>query len=104
MNGQRVQSLSVNSGGWQTVGKKSLKVSLQKGRNTIRLSNASGWMPDIDYIDLVTTTPNAIRATSASGRQSAERSFDLSGRPANASTPIRIQNGKKIVGSHVRVH
>ena len=104
VNGQRVQSLSVNSGGWQTVGKKSLKVSLQKGRNTIRLSNASGWMPDIDYIDLVTTTPNAIRATSASGRQSAERSFDLSGRPANASTPIRIQNGKKIVGSHVRVH
>ena len=52
VNGQRVQTISVSSGSWNTVAKKTVSIQLKKGRNTIRLSNATGWMPDIDYIDV----------------------------------------------------
>ncbi|MBR1933758.1 MAG: alpha-galactosidase [Prevotella sp.] len=94
VNGQRVQTVSVNSGGWSTVAKKTLKVNLQKGRNTIRLSNATNWMPDIDYIDLTPTTPSGIHA--ATSRSSLDaHPYDLTGRPATSSSTIRIVNGKK---------
>lgn len=52
INGQHVKTCSVNSGSWRTVAKKTVSIQLRKGRNTIRLSNATGWMPDIDYIDV----------------------------------------------------
>jgi len=63
VNGQRVKTLSVNSGGWNVVGKTELTVTLQKGRNSIRLSNTQGWMPDIEYIELAPVVPSAVRAT-----------------------------------------
>ena len=53
VNGKEVQTASVNSGGWQTVARQELTVTLKKGRNEIRLSNRTGWMPDIDFIELV---------------------------------------------------
>ncbi len=53
INGETIDVLTVNSGGWDTVGSKTLKVNLQKGENTITLSNASEWMPDIDCMTLV---------------------------------------------------
>ena len=52
VNGQEMQTASVNSGGWQTVARQELTVTLKKGRNEIRLSNCTGWMPDIDFIEL----------------------------------------------------
>lgn len=52
VNGQEVSTISVNSGGWQTVGTQCIKVCLEKGHNVVRLSNATDWMPDIDYIQL----------------------------------------------------
>ena len=60
VNGKKIQTVNVNSGGWDKVGKRTLDIELQKGDNTIRLSNATGWMPDIDYIELTNTTPTAI--------------------------------------------
>ena len=96
VNGSRVKTLSVNSGGWSTVAKKELKVTLQKGRNTIRLSNASDWMPDIDYIDLVPVNPTAISDAVSTVRQQAARSYDLSGRPYK-SGPIAIRQGRKVL-------
>lgn len=53
VNGDEPQILSLNSGGWSTVGKKEVTVTLQKGNNIIRLYNPSGWMPDIDCMDLM---------------------------------------------------
>ena len=97
VNGQRVQTVSVNSGGWQTVGKRNVSVTLQKGRNTIRLSNPTGWMPDIDYIDLVSNTPSDIQAMSLENTTNTESSFDLLGRPYHSNTRIIVQNGKKIL-------
>ncbi len=55
VNGRRVKTVSANSGGWQKVGTVSMAIELQEGVNTIRLSNASGWMPDIDYMEIVRT-------------------------------------------------
>ena len=42
----------LNSGDWKTIGNKTITVKLNKGYNTIRLSNANGWMPDVDKIQL----------------------------------------------------
>lgn len=54
VNGQTVKSLSgLNSGNfttrWNTV---DVNITLSKGVNTIRLSNADGWMPNIDCMTL----------------------------------------------------
>ena len=94
VNGQRVQTVSVNSGGWSTVAKKSVTIQLQKGRNTIRLSNATSWMPDIDYIDLTPTTPSGIRAAIDTPQVSSSY-FDVAGCPATSNSAVHIKNGKK---------
>ena len=52
VNGKAVKTLTVNSGNWNKVGTVAVPVKLKKGKNTIRLSNPKGWMPDIDYIEL----------------------------------------------------
>ena len=95
VNGMRLQTVSVNSGGWSNVAKKSIKIQLQQGRNTIRLSNATNWMPDIDYIDVIRTTPSSIPTIKAA--PSSTTVYDLSGRSASKGTGILIQNGKKTI-------
>jgi hypothetical protein len=99
VNGQRVHTLSLNSGGWATVAEKEVKITLQKGRNIIRLSNSAGWMPDIDYIDLKSTALSGIRAMKTVPAMRDSQDFDLSGRPARQGARLRVQHGKKIVKS-----
>lgn len=53
VNDEEVQTLSLNSGGWSTLATIEVDVTLKKGNNIIRLSNASAWMPDIDCMDIV---------------------------------------------------
>lgn len=97
VNGKRVQSVNVNSGGWQTVGKKNVTIQLQKGRNTIRLSNATYWLPDIDYIDLKPVIPNDIQVGTFVNPSNSSHSYDLVGRPSQSNTLVRIQNGRKFI-------
>lgn len=52
VNDGEVQELSLNSGGWSTVAKKEVEVTLQQGNNVVRLYNPSAWMPDIDCMEL----------------------------------------------------
>ena len=54
VNGKDVKTLSCNSGGWGTIGSKSLSVELEPGENVIRLYNksSSSWMPNIDCMTL----------------------------------------------------
>jgi hypothetical protein len=69
---------------------------LQQGQNTIRLSNTTDWMPDIDYIDVVSTAPTAIREI-VNSKLSNSQIYDLSGR--KVTTPrkgINIINGRKV--------
>ena len=52
VNGQKVKTVTVPARDWgerQTV---TVDVNLKKGDNVIRLSNANGWMPDIDAMTL----------------------------------------------------
>ena len=100
VNGKRVQTISANSGGWDKVGKKTLTVELQKGSNVIRLSNASAWMPDIDYIDVESTTPTAIGKVIVSKAASDQKLYDLRGvphAPQSARRGIFISEGKKVL-------
>ena len=54
INGVLVKTLTVNSGNASTVKLTApVTIHLKKGYNEIRLSNAKGWMPDIDYIEVV---------------------------------------------------
>ena len=52
VNGKKPQTLTLNSGDWKKVGTASVTVKLKKGNNVIRLSNPTGWMPDIDYMEI----------------------------------------------------
>ena len=97
VNGEKVETVSCNSGGWQQVGTKTLTILLQPGQNTVRLSNATNWMPDMDYIELVPTNPSAIKET-VNSKLSNSQIYDLSGR--KVATPrkgINIINGRKVL-------
>ena len=96
MNGKKATSFSANSGGWQQVGTKTVTIELQKGQNTIRLSNATNWMPDIDYINIVPVVPSDIEPVTI--QQGDAAIYDLSGRKiATPHKGIYINNGRKVV-------
>ena len=99
VNGRKVKTLSCNSGGWGTVGKKTTTIQLEQGDNQIRLYNTSGWMPDIDYIELECTTPTAINSIQSSKSDAREATYNLQGQPVNPQKAhgIIIQKGKKIM-------
>ena len=98
VNDMVVETVNVNSGGWQTVGKKKIQVQLQPGRNTIRLSNASNWMPDIDYIEVMPSEEASAIPPSATSNGS-QLLYDLQGRRVTSiQTPgLVITNGRKYV-------
>jgi hypothetical protein len=52
VNGEEIQSLSLNSGGWNIPKTATLTINLHKGVNTIMLCNSNAWMPDIDCLVL----------------------------------------------------
>lgn len=51
-NGKDTVLTNLNSGGWTTIKTNTYKISLKKGYNTIRFSNATAWLPDFDKIQL----------------------------------------------------
>ena len=99
VNGKTVKTQSYNSGSWDKVGEKSLNITLEPGDNVIRLSNTSGWMPDIDYIDVIPegeTGVEEVKATKTEGQQL----YNLQGRKVKESQARGIVisgNGKKYV-------
>ena len=87
------------------MGTKTLTIQLQQGQNTIRLSNATNWMPDIDYINVVSTNPSGIVPID-NGQltidNEADAVYDLQGRKiANGQMPkakgLYINNGRKVL-------
>ena len=53
VNGGEALEFTGNSGGWNTVGYTEFDVVLEKGENVIRLFNESGWIADIDRMELI---------------------------------------------------
>ena len=98
VNGKKVQTVNVNSGGWSSVGRRNIDINLEKGYNIIRLSNATGWMPDIDYMELKLTEPSAIENITMTPDNDAP-TYDLQGRRINPNQTrgIVITNGQKIL-------
>ena len=53
VNGSRVGTITTHSRNWNEPARISFDITLRPGNNTIRLSNANGWMPDIDCMTLI---------------------------------------------------
>lgn len=53
VNGGIPQTYNGNSGGWEKVATVEFDVVLDKGENVIRLYNETGWMADIDKMEIV---------------------------------------------------
>ena len=99
VNGKKVQTVSVNSGNWNKVGTRTLNIQLQKGQNTIRLSNPSAWMPDIDYVDVVLVTPSVILPAVQQNSMSSSKTYNLQGHVIDnkMATGVVIRNGRKTI-------
>lgn len=97
VNGKKVKTFSgCNSGGFDKVGKKTLDITLEPGNNVIRLSNTSGWMPDMDYIDVVSKNMTAVNAVTLP-HPTTDDTYDLTGHKVQNGRGIVINNGKKYI-------
>ena len=98
VNGEVVETVVANGGSWNKVSQKKVAVKLNQGNNTVRLSNATGWMPDIDYIDLVPTVPSSIGVAEQQPLAADEAVYDLQGRKIHKKKEkIYIKKGRKII-------
>lgn len=52
INGVESQLTGLNSGSFSKIGSKRIPIQLRKGNNIIRISNSTGWAPDIDRIEI----------------------------------------------------
>ena len=98
VNGKKVKGVSCNSGGWEKVGKKTLDITLEEGAKTIRLVNTSGWMPDLDYIDVVPTALTGVEAVK-NGAGKPQRLYNLQGREVKGAQAhgIVVSNNRKMI-------
>ena len=99
VNGKKVKTQSYYSGGWGKVATKTLDIHLEPGNNVIRLSNASGWMPDMDYIDVVKKGTTTVTAPLTPHVQPlTSHVYDLSGHKVGSDAHgLVISNGRKTI-------
>ena len=98
VNGKRVKTISLNSGGWSTIKTATFDIELQPGQNVIRIyTTAKAWMPDIDCMRLEYQIPAAIEGVKSTKRQ--RKVYNLQGIevPNTESLPrgIYIIDGQK---------
>ena len=98
VNGKKAKGLSCNSGGWEKVGKKTLDITLEKGENTIRLVNTSGWLPDMDYIDVTPAIPTSVGMIKDEANKP-QRLYNLQGREVKGAQAhgIVVSNNRKMI-------
>ena len=81
VNGEQTKNLtSLNSGGFDRVGKKTTTIHLDAGTNTIRLTNTTSWMPDIDCITLELLEADGVETLTPDILNDGTAIYDLSGR------------------------
>lgn len=98
-DGQAKSLTSLNSNGWNNVGKRTINIRLEQGINTIRLTNANAWMPDIDCITLQLTEADGITQMGNEQPNADNSIYDLGGRRiVKQSLPkgVYIKNNKKV--------
>jgi hypothetical protein len=105
VNGGPSKSLTaLNSGGFDRVGKKTTTIQLNAGSNTIRLANATAWMPDIDCITLELLEADGVEEMKDEGVNNEKYNdviYSLSGqrvdaKPSQLRPGIYIINNKKV--------
>ncbi len=82
VNGELIRSFqNLNNGSWSSNwGTATASITLQPGRNTIRLGNATGFAPNIDYIKLLRTGDlDGITVPTTSGDKDDATYFNLQG-------------------------
>lgn len=106
VNGEDVKTMSFNSGSWDTIGKKDLKITLKPGNNVIRLyyKSTTAWMPNIDCMTLMPTdgerhTVGIKAVTDSDNRIKANDAYyTIDGRRINEpANGIYVHNGKKFI-------
>ncbi len=106
VNGEDVKTMSFNSGSWDTIGKKDLKITLKPGNNVIRLyyKSTTAWMPNIDCMTLMPTdgerhTVSIKAVTDSDNRIKANDAYyTIDGRRINEpANGIYVHNGKKFI-------
>ena len=100
VNGEKIQNLtSLNSGGWNRVGTRSVTVHLNAGLNTVRLSNNSAWMPDMDYMKVELIESDAIGEVKTVPGSSSAAAYSLSGRRVTDLTApgLYVVDQKKVI-------
>ena len=100
VNGVLVKSLTCNSGSWSASKEVKLTVPLTAGRNTVRLYNATAWMPDVDYMTLAPSEALAIGGVDAGGDAAGAngKTYDLAGRlVGGGQTGLLIENGRVVL-------
>lgn len=106
VNGTDIQTLSCNSGSWNTVASKELTIPLKKGENTIRLygKSTTSWMPNIDCMTLqpLGTTDRVvvgIHAPASTSPTSSGKYHTLDGREVKRPRKgrIYIHGGQKVL-------
>lgn len=95
VNGKDTTLTGLNSGGWAALKSITFPVKLNAGYNTIRISNASGWLPDIDKI--------AIDLNKYGLPSSIKKVYDNSVRlyPNPATNFLNIQSDTRVVSFEV---
>ena len=98
VNGAKVKTITVNSGGWGTVKRSTaVNVHLNMGYNEIRLYNTANWMPDIDYIDLSPATSTGMKALTTVARANNEV-YTVEGQRAYASSRgVLVKRGRTFI-------
>ena len=106
VNGEDVKTMSFNSGSWDTIGKKDLKITLKPGNNVIRLyyKSTTAWMPNIDCMTLMPTDGErhtvGIKAVTDSDNiiKTNDAYYTIDGRRINEpANGIYVHNGKKFI-------
>ena len=98
VNGAKVKTITVNSGGWGTVKRSTaVNVHLNMGYNEIRLYNTANWMPDIDYIDLSPATSTGMKALTKVAKANNEV-YTVEGQRAYASSRgVLVKRGRTFI-------
>ena len=99
VNGEEIRNLTnLSSSGWNKVRTRSIEVELQAGMNTITLSNATAWMPDMDYmkVELIEAAVG-VQTPVADKKDGTTLLYDLAGRRITKQHKgLVIMNGRKM--------
>lgn len=103
VNGEHVTTFTANSGSYNSVGTRTIPVTLRAGVNTVRMSNPDYFMPDIDYFDLKPVVSGVAEVNADAAASTSTGVYDMKGvrleSEENLPSGLYIIDGKKVARS-----